>query len=128
MIHSVYYLSLIINQYCEAMKIATLCFFFLCLAASQEPEEIIYEEPTLDPLPTPPPEVILEAPQPEPVESTPPPKPREPFRLDMKTLKTYQNEVLVIGLVFFYLMMYVRGKGNNVKLMERFYRKVSGCL
>lgn len=110
------------------MKIQTIFAILILLSYSvhaQETEEIVYEEPTLDPLPTPPPEVIQE---PEPVPIQEPKATRQPFKLDMKTLKLYQNEVLVVSLIFFYLLMYVRGKGANVRLMERFYRKVSGCL
>lgn len=107
------------------MKIATICLLLICIAVAQETEEIVYEEPTLEPLPTPPPR---EVPEPEPLSAPSVQKPREPFKLDMRTLKTYQNEALVIAAVFFYLIMYVRGKAANVKLMERFYRKLLGCL
>jgi hypothetical protein len=48
--------------------------------------------------------------------------------LDVNTLKLYQYEVLGLAAVLFYLLAYIRGKKANVKLMEKFYRKVNQCL
>jgi len=47
---------------------------------------------------------------------------------DINTLKLYQYEVLALAGVLIYLLLYIRGKKANVKLMERVYRKVNYCL
>lgn len=53
-----------------------------------------------------------------------PPPPRQPFKLDLQTLQRFRNEVLGIGLIFFYFILYVRGKRANLEIMQKFYRKV----
>lgn len=109
------------------MKITrvVLLLALLCLGLAQETEEIVYDEAILEPLPDVPPPPVEE---PKPVIIEEPSAPRRQFKLDWATLKQYQIEVLMVSVIFFYLLAYVRGKKANVKLMERFYRKVSGCL
>ena len=46
----------------------------------------------------------------------------------MKTLMVYKHEMLGVLAVLVYLLIFMRGKRANVKLMERFYRKVDHCL
>ena len=107
------------------MKTLVVLVLLLTLSCSQEQEDIVYEEEQLDPLPPPPPEPT------PPIETPPPPptqSPRSSFKFDMATLKSYQHEVLLLLGIFLYLLNYLRGKKANVRLMERFYRKVAHCL
>ena len=114
------------------MKILAIAFLLLSLSLAQEVEDIVYEDEELEPLPTPPtppPPSPEEIPGPEPI---PPPQMRQPslppIKFDLATLKIYKNEVLAVLGIFLYLLMYIRGKRANVRLMERFYKKVANCL
>ena len=40
----------------------------------------------------------------------------------------FQYEVLGLIGVLLYMLAYIRGKKANVRLMEKFYRRVSQCL
>ena len=46
----------------------------------------------------------------------------------MQDLQRYRYELLGVSMIFFYLILYARGKRTNVEIMENFYRRVDGFL
>ena len=98
---------------------AIIIALLLCLSLAQDIEEVVYEDEPLEPLPPPPPmpEVAPEQPAAAPV---PPPSAypsMPPLKFNLATLKIYQNEVLAVLAILVYLLAYMQGKRENVKLM-----------